>query len=56
MEFFMKRFLLSILLSIMFSCTTDEAGVKFEYLTYSETLAKAFAENKMIMVDVFSYG
>lgn len=54
----MKNFLLIFSLLFIVSCSTDQptVGVKFEQLSFDETLAKANKENKLIMVDLFSDG
>jgi len=55
----MKRIISIFSVLFIFSCTTNEntelPGVKFEQLTFTETLAKAQKENKTVMIDVYSY-
>ncbi len=62
----MKKFVLILMLLcfVMISAyegipanTEDgNSGVKFENLSLKEALAKAANENKLVLIDVFSYG
>lgn len=35
---------------------TGNSGVKFEQLSFKETLTRAVKQNKLVLIDVFSHG